>query len=212
MENQINEVLDKIIYLYQGYSKEHRASTQPFHLEKVKKVIKNYQYDCNDPLIREPLIEHTGSLPIVATTIYPYIKDKSVDLGRALIMLAIHDIGEIIVGDEMTFTKSQATGKKEKQEALKLLPTSYHKLYLDMEEQKTNTGKFAKSIDKITPDIIDLITPAKVTIKRYKTQIGKDKDLITVIKKFKHPYMTWNNFMTSLHLEILKRLEVKLFS
>ncbi len=153
-----SEVLDKILYLYEGYSKEHRASTQPFHLEKVKTAVKDYQYDCNDFLIREPLIEHSGSLPIVATAIYPYIKDESVDLGKALIMLAIHDIGELVVGDEMVFTKSD-NNSLEKKAALNILPTIYHDLYLDMEEQRTSTGKFAKAIDKITPDIVDLMTP-----------------------------------------------------
>ena len=47
------EVLDKIIYLYQGYSREHRASTQPFHLEKVQKAVKDYVYKYDDLLVRE---------------------------------------------------------------------------------------------------------------------------------------------------------------
>src|SRR3989344_1720444 len=106
MKDIYGETLDKIIFLYERYSKEHRSSTQPFHLQKVKELVKDYHYDCNDLLVREPLIEHTGSLPIVATTIYPYLNNSQVDLGRALIMLAVHDIGELIVGDEMTFTKN----------------------------------------------------------------------------------------------------------
>jgi hypothetical protein len=208
MSNIYNEVLDKIIYLYEGYSKEHRACTQPFHLQKVKAAVKDYQYDCDDILIREPLIEHSGSLPMVATTIYPHIKDKSVDLGEALIMLAIHDIGELVVGDEMVFTKQDDNGL-EKAAALKLLPTIYHDLYLDMEEQRTNTGKFAKSIDKITPDVVDLMTPAEVTLDRYSKQVG-DESPVTLLKMHKHPHMLWNDFMKNLHLELMTRLEEKL--
>lgn len=42
MKNQYQKVLDQIIYLYKGYSQEHRASTQPFHLQIVQKTLKNY--------------------------------------------------------------------------------------------------------------------------------------------------------------------------
>lgn len=108
MEN-VKEVLDQIIFLYKGYSEEYRASTQPFHLEKVKSLVAGYTYNHNDMLIREPLIEHVGCLPIVATTVYPHINNKNVDLGRALIMLAIHDIGELVTGDEITFTKKETS-------------------------------------------------------------------------------------------------------
>src|ERR1035437_4688717 len=107
MNSIYQEVLEQIIFLYQGYSREHRASTQPFHLQKVQQLVKNYHYNCKDLLIREPLIEHSGSLPVVATAIYPHINNSNVDLGRALIMLAIHDIGELTTGDEMTFTKTR---------------------------------------------------------------------------------------------------------
>src|SRR5471030_2925533 len=115
-KNIYQETLDKIIFLYERYSKEHRASTQPFHLEKVKANVKDYKYKFDDILIREPLIEHTGSLPIVATAIYTYINDSNVDLGKALIMLAIHDIGELITGDEMTFIKNKDGADNEKKE------------------------------------------------------------------------------------------------
>jgi HD domain-containing protein len=210
MSNIHSEVLDKIIYLYEGYSKEHRASTQPFHLEKVKKTIKDYKYDCRDLLIREPLIEHSGSLPIVATTIYPHIKDESVDLGKALIMLAIHDIGEIVVGDQMFFATNGSSNESEKKEALKLLPLFYHDLYLDMEERRTNTGKFAKAIDRITPEILDLMAPAKVSIERYRVYFNGKEDPIKTIDSVNGPFMIWNNFMENLHSEIMRRLEEKL--
>lgn len=115
MTNIAGEVLDQIIFLYKGYSEEHRKSTQPYYLEKVKSLVKDYQYDVNDLLVREPLLEHSGSLPVVATTVYPYIEDADVDLGRVLTMLAIHDIGELKVGDEMTFTKDNSGWEKEVQ-------------------------------------------------------------------------------------------------
>jgi hypothetical protein len=205
------EVLDKIISLYQGYSEEYRASTQPFHLNRTVNSVKDYKYDVNDLLVREPLIEHTGSLPIVATTIFPHIDTDKVDIGRALVMLAIHDIGELGVGDEMTFTKSGENADGEKEHALKLLDVSYHELYLEMEERTSDTARFAKAVDKMTPDIVDLMTPPEVIIERYAVFTGKGvTDIVPLIKEFKHPYMLWNGFMIDLHLEILRRIDMGL--
>jgi 5'-deoxynucleotidase YfbR-like HD superfamily hydrolase len=204
-------ILDQIIFLYKRYSEEHRASTQPFHLEKVKNLVKDYKYKVDDLLVREPLIEHSGSLSIVATAIYPNINDKNVDLGRALIMLAIHDIGELVTGDEMTFTKNRDQARNEKKEALSLLPKFFHSIYLEMEELKSDTARFAKAVDKMTPDIVDLMTPAEVTIKRYRKFVKKEPNqIVATIKEFKHPYMLWNPFMVNLHLEILERIDKKL--
>lgn len=204
-------VLDEIIKLYQSYSKEYRASTQPFHLETVRSVLPDYKYHHEDLLVREPLIEHVGGLPVVATAIYPYLSNSEVDLGRALIMLAIHDIGELTTGDEITFTKKQPGKDNEKDEALKLLPESLHNIYLEMEERKSITAQFAKAVDKMTPDIVDLMCPAEITVERYKHFTKKQpKEIVLLIKEFKHPYMLWNEFMTELHLEILDRIDQKL--
>ncbi|MCW1949020.1 MAG: HD domain-containing protein [Candidatus Shapirobacteria bacterium] len=209
MENIYQKVLSQIIFVYTRYSTEHRANTQPFHLQKIQNQFQNYQYNCKDLVVREPLIEHSGSLPIIATTIYPYIKNKNVDLGTALIMLAIHDIGELITGDEITFTKKES--QNEKNQALKLLPKQFHSTYLEMENLNSDTAKFAKAIDKMTPDIIDLITLPEVTIKRYKILVNKNPDeIIPLIKEYKHHYMIWNNFLKNLHLEILNQLDQKL--
>lgn len=212
MNNIYKETLDKVIFLYEHYSKEHRASTQPFHLEKVRANVKDYEYKFDDLLVREPLIEHTGSLPIVATTIFTHLNNSDVDLGRALIMLAIHDIGELRTGDEITFTKKKDNGE-EKKHALELLSESFHQIYIEMEERRSDTARFAKAVDKMTPDIVDLMTPAEITIERYRKFTNKEPDeIVPMIKEFKHPYMLWNDFMTNLHLEILSRIDEKLKS
>ena len=205
------ETLDHILFLYAGYSTEHRATTQPFHLERAKNNVREYRYEVEDLLVREPLIEHSGSLPIVATAIYPYIDAPAVNLGDALTMLAIHDIGELVVGDDMTFTKSKEVAEDEQAHALKLLPETFHEAYLDIEALRTESARFAKSVDKITPDIIDVMTPAEVTIKRFKHFVGKEpREIVPLIREFKHGYMVWNDYMTELHSEVLDRLDAKL--
>ena len=103
---QAQKLLQELEFLFRGYAEESRSTTQPYYLAKVMHRYQDYAYDPSDALIRETLLEHIGSTPMVATAFYPYLDDPEVDLGRALSMLAIHDIGELEVGDESTFTKN----------------------------------------------------------------------------------------------------------
>ena len=84
-----SEVLEQIVSLYQQYSEIQRTTTLPIRLETVRKTLPDYKYDPEDALILEPLIEHVGGLPIIATALFPHINNPEVDLGRALTMLAI---------------------------------------------------------------------------------------------------------------------------
>lgn len=86
--------------------------TQPYLLQTVLDAVAGYEYNPEDKLVRETLIEHVAILPILATALYPYINDSEVDLGEALIMLAIHDIGELVVGDENVFTKQEVGDRR----------------------------------------------------------------------------------------------------
>ncbi len=151
-------------------------------------------------------MEHVGSTPIVATAFYPHIDSADVDLGKALTMLAIHDIGELIHGDTMTFIKKESAKDPEHEAALSLLNSLYHGLYNDVESQTSMTAKFAKAIDKITPDIIDYLTPADITIWRYRYFVGIGQDeIVGLIEKKKRPYMLWSPFMTEFHKLLLDR-------
>lgn len=205
------ELLEKLEFLFRGYSNELRATTQPYQLERIRSGVSGYEYEPENVLVRETLMEHVGSLPMVATAFYPFINDPSVDIGKSLTMLAIHDIGELITGDEMTFTKSKDKKGPEMKAARKLLHPYYHKLYEDVEYQKSKSAKFAKAIDKITPDIFDLLTPTDITLWRYKHFVGiEPNEVIDLIVKHKRPYMLWNPFMTEFHKLLLRKLADKL--
>ncbi|MFW5720282.1 MAG: HD domain-containing protein [Candidatus Dojkabacteria bacterium] len=209
--SDVTQVLDHIIRLYKGYSQEHRATTQPYHLHRLQSAFPRYTYNPDDTVIREPLIEHVGSLGIVASSVFPYLDDPEVDLGHTLALLAVHDIGELKTGDVITFTKTDDESSEEREGAFALLHPSLHVLYLEAEKNETKSARFAKSIDKITPDIIDLITPPEITMKRYKHFMDKEPgEIVPLIKKFKHPYMLWNTFLKELHLEILRRIALQL--
>lgn len=209
--SSIEEVLEKVAFLFERYSLERRATTQPYLLQIAQQTLKDYQYQPDDSLIRETLMEHVGSLPVLAMALYPYIQDDKVVLGDSLAMLAIHDIGELLTGDEMTFTKAATAAEPEREAALKLLDPLYHNLYHDVEAKASQSAKFAKSIDKITPDIFDYLTPADITIRRYKHFVGVEKnEIIDLIVKHKRPYMAWNPFMTEFHAHLMTRLAAKL--
>jgi hypothetical protein len=135
-----------------------------------------------------------------------------VNLGDALTMLAIHDIGELITGDEMTFTKAKDAGKAEYEAAVKILNPYYHDIYDDAENKRSKSAKFAKAIDKITPDIMDYLTPKDITMWRYKHYTGAETvdEIIDLIIKHKRPYMLWNEFMTEFHKYLMTELRKKL--
>jgi len=204
-------ILDNVEFLFEHYSLERRATTQPYLLKVTQEHFKDYEYHPDDDLVRETLIEHVGSLPMLATALYPYINDPEVDLGQSLIMMAIHDIGELITGDEMVFTKKADSHVAEREAALKLLDPMYHDIYMDAETKTSKSAKFAKSIDKINPDIIDYLMPPEITKWRYKAYVGIEPDqIIETIVKHKRPHMLWNPFMTEFHIFLLERLDKKL--
>lgn len=216
IQNKLNQprysqILDTVIDIYSRYSREYRATTQPYHLSTLQGAQPGYVWNPEDLIIRESLLEHVGSLPIVASQLYPYIADPEVDLGHVLALLSIHDIGELATGDEITFTKQSGKVDNERAEALKLLHPSMHEMYLEVEERRTKTAMFAKAVDKITPDILDLVTPVELTVRRYKHFAKREpREIVPTIREFKHPYMTWNPFMTGFHLELLDRLDKQL--
>ena len=213
MEQDYNEILNKLIEIFSKYAQEYRATTQPYRLEQLLKIKPDYAYNPDEFIFRENLMEHVGSLPIVASILFPYLNDTEVNLGHALEMLAVHDIGELVIHDEITFTKKTGVADKEAEQkaALSLIHPILHDLYFEIEAKETKSAKFAKSIDKITPDIIDLITPVDITVKRYEHFVKAGaREIVPIIKKFKHPYMQWNKFLTGLHLKILERLDERI--
>ena len=208
----MEEILNKIEFLFEKYSLERRATTQPYLLQVVQRQVPKYKYDPQDDLVRETLMEHVGSTAVVATALYPFLNDPEVNLGDALTMLAVHDIGELAVHDEITFTKKSEGQNLEREAALKLLDPYYHRIYDDAEAKGSKSAKFAKAVDKITPDIFDYLTPSNITIKRLKHFIGIDKpeEIIETIVKHKRPYMLWNPFMTEFHKYLIDKLAKKL--
>ncbi|MBP9686841.1 MAG: HD domain-containing protein [Candidatus Doudnabacteria bacterium] len=95
------QILNALIKLHKDYALVHRRAIS-YDKYKILDIT-----SVDQTRILESLLEHVGSLPVVATFLYPYLEQKEkVDLGRTLTMLAIHDIGEIIVGDAHSHRKT----------------------------------------------------------------------------------------------------------
>ncbi|MBT4209550.1 MAG: HD domain-containing protein [Candidatus Komeilibacteria bacterium] len=167
MRLEAKQILDELVKLQNNYASTFRAMiTQERYDNLVKSgLIKDYTYDSK--FIREPLIEHVGHTPLIASYLHKYIEhtDK-VDLGRALIMLSIHDIGETSVGDIMTYKKTKEHEDIELKATKKLLPEYLFSYFQEMEERKTFDAKFAKSVDSIAPLLHEFAMP-KVTLERF---------------------------------------------
>jgi hypothetical protein len=61
---RVGALLEKLEFLFQGYSNELRATTQPYQLQRVQAGVDGYTYQPEDALVRETLMEHVGSLPM----------------------------------------------------------------------------------------------------------------------------------------------------
>jgi 5'-deoxynucleotidase YfbR-like HD superfamily hydrolase len=201
--NKYEKILRELVYLQERYSGTYRETIQPYKFKISKET------ELKSEKLRESLLEHVGHLPIIATTIHPYLKDSSIDLGKALIMLAIHDIGELILGDTMTFLKDDYDPEEEYKYAIKLLHSNYHNYYSDIENQTSTTGKFAKSIDKLAPDIWEFSLKPEIAIKKYQEtlNIEKKEDIIKIKRDNKLKYMEWNPFLKEFYQYILEQLD-----
>lgn len=211
MKEEAEKLLEEVGFLYQKYSDELRATTQPYQLARIRDHIKDYEYDARHAIVRESLIEHIGVLPMLAIAFYPHINDPEVDLGHALIMLAIHDIGELIVGDVSTFKKKKADASLEYEAGISILDPMYHDLYDQVEKKSNPTAQFAKSIDKIAPDILDYLSPGELSIKRFEQLYDIPAEgIVPLVVTHKRPFMLWNPFMTEFHNLLMSKVSQKI--
>jgi putative hydrolases of HD superfamily len=199
------QTLTELVELIKGYSNTLRGNPQPYTFQRLAQKY-DLEYDWREETYRETLLEHTGSLPVITTFLYPYIGIE-LDIGKVLLMLSFHDIGELREGDIITFLKKPEDGKKEKQFTLETLNPIYHSIYLEFEAMETNEARFAKSIDKLAPDVYDYIW-SEATVARLTERLGITKsEVVPKLREFKTKYMLWNEFLTGFHNEIMAGVE-----
>ena len=141
-------------------------------MEKAKKVI-NYYVLCNrlKDTIRtgwedwnvkreriESVAEHVYSTQMLAIAMkseYQY----DIDIEKVLFMLAIHELGETIIGDLTRFQVSKEEKEKKEHEAVhNVLKTlidgeTIEELFLEFDERITPEARFAYQCDKLECDL-----------------------------------------------------------
>ena len=126
---------------------------------KLKDVIRTGWKDCNVKKERlESVAEHVYGVQMLAIAMHSQYK-YNLDLNKIILMLAIHELEEIIIGDLTCFQISEKEkrkiGHKAIEEVLKDLinKNELKNLILEFDERKTEEAKFAYHCDKLECDL-----------------------------------------------------------
>ncbi len=185
------EILERLIELQERYSFEKRHLVTGDRYVQIIETGLVPEGDFGNPAVREPLLEHVGHLPVLAAFLHPYLEhSKEIDLGRVLIMLAIHDIGETEVGDVFTYDKTDSQEDVEFKAAMKLIEPEQQVVYQEYEERISLEAKYAKCIDALAPVVHSVRRPQiKIDNFRMKGRVVQD-----IIDK-KTQYFEWDQLM-----------------
>ena len=208
------EAFERTEKLIRDYLSVKRSNSIPGRITELQAHDSSFEYDPHHDLVREGLVEHVGLLPILATTLYPYVASDEIDLGEALTILAIHDIGETVTGDTNTFIKTDSEADEEQEIAKKLLDPMYLDLYELGEDPSTPSSRFAKSMDKLVAEYLDYICPPEVTLKRYAVMLDLNTPDEIIDKKLSHKgkYFEWHPFLKEHFAHVLEVSHKKLSS
>jgi len=187
------EIIKRLLELQTQYARVFRITVTNERLRNAL-IAGEKNIDLKEKRLREPLLEHVGHLPVIATFLHSKIENyKKVDLGKVLIMLAIHDIGETIVGDVLTFKKDIDHEKRESEAAHKILSKDLVEYYKEFELSESLDAKFAQAVDILGPFLYELESP-NMTKRRF-SENGFDVN--TVVEK-KRKYFEWDSVLLSI--------------
>ena len=127
---------------------------------KLKNTLRTGWVACGIPTDRiESVAEHIYSCQMLALAIHSEF-DLKLDMPRVALLLAIHELGECIVGDFPAYNCPVSKEEKSRLEldaVIKILsplsnPTLIKNLFIESEKQETHESKFAHLIDKLECD------------------------------------------------------------
>ena len=126
---------------------------------KLKDVIRKGWKDWNVERQRvESVAEHIFGVQMLAITIYSEYK-YDIDISKVILMLAVHELEEIYIGDLTQFDISREEKEKIGRDAVSkvlgemICSKEIAKLILEFDERKTNEAKFAYHCDKLECDL-----------------------------------------------------------
>lgn len=130
-------------------------------IDKEKQVLR--QTHLSDHGRRENDAEHAWHMTVMCYLLREYANDE-IDLARALIMCATHDLVEIYAGDTYAYdTKGQATAHEREQAAAErlfsLLPDDQahdmRGIWEEFEANETAEARFAHAMDSVQPMMLN---------------------------------------------------------
>lgn len=132
--------------------------------------------------------EHSWHLALMAPLLSEYIEEE-VDLLKVIKMVIIHDLVEIDAGDTYCYDIKGNEDKREREEKaaeriFNLLPKEQgeeiYNLWIEFEEIKTIEAKYAATLDRLQPLLLNYYTGGKSWINngRYKHEVLGRMDII----------------------------------
>lgn len=115
---------------------------------------------------RENDAEHSWHLAVMAPILREYVKED-LDLARVINMVIIHDLVEIDAGDTFCYDVKANQDKRERElkaaeRIFNILPKDQAELIYDLwnefEEMKTIESRYAASLDRIHPLLLNIAT------------------------------------------------------
>ena len=165
----MQDILQYITMITQNYCSTYRGNVNYEKYRHFEALLWN-DISFDKEWVRESLMCHVGHLPVIASYLHQFCEHKdSIDLGRTLMMLAIHDIGETIVWDVITVKNNRTLEESLAEDAAvkSLLNNEQYALYLEYTDPKTYAWKFAKSVDKLSGGIMLYASKPEVEKARY---------------------------------------------
>ncbi len=133
-------------------------------IDKLKKIIR--QSYISDASRNETDTDHSWSLAMMCFVLSEYA-DENLDVLKTMKMVLIHDIVEIDAGDTYAYDSTGNSTKRDREvmaadRIFNILPKDQAKemreLWEEFEERKTKEAKFANTLDKIQPVMLNDIT------------------------------------------------------
>lgn len=127
---------------------------------KLKNVIRTGWKDWNVQRDRvESVAEHVYSVQMLAIAMYSEYQYDNVDIFKVILMLAVHELEEILIGDLTLFQIDKEEKKQKGHEAVEkvlsglLIKEEILALILEFDEEKTPEALFAHYCDKLECDL-----------------------------------------------------------
>ena len=140
-------------------NKEEKVLNYYIICNKLKNLIRKGWLDWSVKKDRlESVAEHVYGVQMLAIAMYSEYK-YDIDLNKVLYMLAVHELGETIIGDLTVYDISKDEKMKIEHDAVHkilsglLLGDEIEKLFLEFDLRETEEAKFAYHCDKLECDI-----------------------------------------------------------